>query len=126
MWRTRLAGVLATAALGATLVGCSGQSGVPGLTGAAGQASLTAAGDTAVIVSMRDDYFDPAIDTVKVNGTVTWRNDGTLTHTTTADDGSWNAALVPGQTFTHRFTQTGTFSYRCTIHQQVGQIVVIP
>lgn len=121
--RLRAAAPLLLAALG-LLAGCGdGGNLFTGLRSAAGSDGST---PTATEVSIRDDYFLPSSDTVRVNGTVTWRNDGGQTHTTTAQNGDWNASLPPGLTFQHTFTQEGTYPYSCTIHGEVGEIVVVP
>lgn len=49
-----------------------------------------------------------------------------MPHTVTADDGSFDSGtLVGGQSFTFTFTKPGTFAYRCTIHSQMRESVII-
>ena len=56
-----------------------------------------------------------------MGGTVTWSNDGQVTHTVMVNGGSFNSGdLNPGQSFSHTFTQSGTFSYYCQPHRFVG------
>jgi plastocyanin len=58
---------------------------------------------------------------VPLNTTVTWRNDDSVAHTVTANDGSFDSGtLQPGQSFSHTFTSAGTFSYYCAIHGQAS------
>jgi plastocyanin len=76
-----------------------------------------------ITVSMVDNAFQQKVDTVAVNGTVTWRNDGTRNHTTTSDATGWDSGLLaPGGTFSHQFAQAGSFPYHCTIHGNVGGV----
>ena len=74
-----------------------------------------------ITVSMVDNAFQQKTDTVAVNGTVTWRNDGANNHTTTSDATGWDSnAVAPGGTFSHQFTQAGSFPYHCKFHGGVG------
>lgn len=76
---------------------------------------------TQITVSMRDNTFQQRVDTVAVNGSVTWRNDGSTAHTSTADAGTWDSGSVgTGATFVRQFTQAGTFPYHCTFHGSAG------
>jgi plastocyanin len=70
---------------------------------------------------MRDDFFQQRVDTVAINGTVTWKNDGAVVHTTTSDAGTWDSSTVhPGDTFARQFTQAGSFPYHCAFHGAPG------
>jgi plastocyanin len=70
-------------------------------------------------VTIKNFSFNPSSITVVlgVNNTVTWTNMDAVTHTVTADDGSFNASLHAGTTFTHTFTTAGVFTYHCSIHK---------
>ncbi len=72
-------------------------------------------------VSMRDNFFQQRVDTVAVNGTVTWTNDGNIAHTSTSGTGAWDSESVgSGGTFQRQFTLAGTFAYHCTFHGAPG------
>ena len=77
-------------------------------------------------VSITDFAFSPSPLTVPVGATVTWTNNGMVSHTSTSDTGVWASALLPpGGTFSFTFTSTGTFPYHCQIHfGMVGTIIV--
>ena len=64
--------------------------------------------------------------TVAVGTTVTWTNNDSIAHDAVADNGLWNSSLLnAGQSFQFRFTTTGTFPYKCTIHpNMVGTVTV--
>lgn len=79
-----------------------------------------------VTVSMQDFSFSPQEVTVKVGDVVQWRNNGNVPHNSVSRTGAWQSQnLQPGQTFPHKFNQTGTFVYDCTLHEgMTGTIVV--
>jgi plastocyanin len=69
--------------------------------------------------------FRPRRITIDRGTRVRWVNVGSLSHTTTSDDGDWDARLSPGDRFTRRFRRAGTFTFHCSIHpEMVGTIVV--
>jgi len=73
--------------------------------------------------------YSPATITVVVgvNNTVVWRNDDTIFHTVTSTDGSFNSGTIfAGQTWSHTFTQAGTFTYYfCQYHPWMkGKVIV--
>lgn len=88
-------------------------------------------------------WYMPSVITVGVNQTVTWINQDKEIHTVTSGQSSGRAGLVrngfghangifdsgqikPGQSWTHKFTQIGTFEYFCTIHPWMeGYVKVI-
>jgi len=70
--------------------------------------------------------FDPSTVQVGVGDTVDWRNTGTMEHSVTADDGSFDSGLVAvSGTYTHTFATVGTFSYHCTPHPWMKGTVVV-
>ncbi len=79
-------------------------------------------------VEIFDNGYTPESLTVQTGQTVTWANTGELPHTVTARDGSFDSGfLVGGDTFSHVFTEVGTFEIFCTIHpEMVATITVDP
>ena len=79
-------------------------------------------------VSIVDYSFNPATLSVKAGTTVTWTNTAGQDHTVTAGDGSFDSGHVAaGSTFSHTFAAAGTFTYHCTIHNQMtGTVTVTP
>jgi plastocyanin len=71
-------------------------------------------------------YYQPATISVRVGDTVNWTNCGpTNQHTSTSSSGLWDSGtLSRGQSFSFRFTNTGTFPYRCSLHGHTGTVVV--
>jgi plastocyanin len=76
------------------------------------------------------DAFSPNPVKASVGDTVTWTNDDTTIHTVTSGTGSADPNMgkvfdsspglktlfAPKQTFTHVFTEAGTFPYFCQLH----------
>lgn len=70
--------------------------------------------------------FTPTTLTVHVATTVVWQNTSTAPHTVVGP-GYDSGLVMPGQSFSHTFTQTGTFTYTCTLHPGMsGTITVVP
>lgn len=89
--------------------------------------ALTAAGDAATPrVQMHQFKFEPAQLTVPVGATVTWTNTDEETHTVTATDRAYTSSgLEHGETFSHRFTAPGTYTYFCALHPHMTATVVV-
>jgi plastocyanin len=70
--------------------------------------------------------YTPNPITVAVGGTVTWMNNDSIAHTSTANGGTWNSGtMAPGASFSTTFSSAGTFQYHCTIHPgMVGTVTV--
>ena len=77
-------------------------------------------------VALSGFAFAPTTVTVPVGGTVTWTNKDFVAHTVTSDGGVFDSgSLASGKTFSHTFTQAGTFQYHCTVHPSMtGKIIV--
>jgi plastocyanin len=77
-------------------------------------------------VSIKNYAFSAATVTVASGTTVTWTNNDAVTHTVTADDGSFDSGnVVPGATFSHKFSTAGTVNYHCSIHTTMKGSVVV-
>jgi plastocyanin len=72
------------------------------------------------------DFAYPPTTEVDVGDSVTWNNTSGVTHTATADGGSFDTGnIADGASATVTFDTAGTFAYHCTIHpSMVGSIVV--
>jgi plastocyanin len=68
--------------------------------------------------------FRPADLVVDAGTTVVWRNTGSMTHTITANDGTFDSGpLAPGATWTHSFDRPGVVAYHCTPHPWMKGVV---
>ncbi len=78
-----------------------------------------------VVVSIRDNYFDPADITVASGTTVWWVNEGENPHNVTADDGLFDSGpLYPGDSYWVTFEGQGTVNYHCS-PQMTGSVTVV-
>jgi plastocyanin len=103
--------------------------------GTAGATPTTAAVTVGDIFfkSGRNGSSNTAVDTVAVNGTVTWTwaSNETLPHSVQSlGSPSFTSSAVqqgPGKTYTFTFTAPGTYNYNCAIHGNLmtGTIVVL-
>jgi plastocyanin len=102
--------------------------------------SARASGPT---VTLKHLQFQPAARTVKPGTTETWVDDEPITHTVTSGavtgidptsglrsgqtpDGRFDHRLESkGATASYRFTEPGTYSYFCSIHQGMNASVVV-
>jgi plastocyanin len=71
--------------------------------------------------------YSPNPLSIPVGTTLTWTNNDTTAHTTTADAGLWSSGVLqPGAQFSFTFSSPGTFPYHCSIHpNMVGTITVM-
>jgi len=106
-----------------TSTGRFGRAAVLGLAAMAGLGLLPAApasaagGPAPTDATISNFSFSPDPLTIPVGTTVQWTNDDGVSHTVTADDGSFDShPLSPHGTFTHTFGQAGVFTYHCAIH----------
>src|SRR5574338_267914 len=70
------------------------------------------------------EFFSPRIIQVNQFDTVTWTNKDNTAHTVTGS--AFDSGLVPsGNSFSHKFSENGTFGYACQLHPwMTGQVVV--
>ena len=93
-----------------------------------GSTSPVAVAQSTVSVNIQGYAFNPPsiVVVIGVNNTVTWTNNDAVTHTVTANDGSFSAAVHPGQNYTHTFETPGAFDYHCSIHTyMMGTVTVL-
>jgi plastocyanin len=132
--------------LGAVAGAQSAHAAVSGATGSPVSFTATATAGppppppTDVNVTVGNNFFqsvhngskNTAVDTVAVNGTVTWTwtSTGTVSHSvqSTGSPSFTSSAIMTGngQTYNFQFTQAGTYTYDCAVHlaAMTGRIVV--
>src|SRR5207253_5608210 len=71
--------------------------------------------------------FSPNPITIKVGDTVTWTNNGSVTHTSTSNTGAWDTGPIgSGATSSAvSFNSAGTFPYHCAIHPSMTGTVIV-
>ena len=79
-----------------------------------------------------DGCFIPSPVTIPVGGTVTWENNDTAAHTSTAGSategpsGVFDSSLImAGSSFSHTFDSAGTFDYFCMVHPWMAGTVIV-
>jgi len=79
-----------------------------------------------VKVTLKNFAFGPNEVRVKAGDKVTWTNEDIAGHTVTADGGSFGSkVLSQGKSFSHTFTEKGTFTYHCEPHPNMkGKVIV--
>ncbi|MGC1184235.1 MAG: plastocyanin/azurin family copper-binding protein [Candidatus Dormiibacterota bacterium] len=107
--------------------------------GSSSTSSCTAANaHSAVIIDATNSLkFSPTSACLKAGGTVTWKNVGDISHTTTDDAAdaaaasdaqlpsgasSWNHPLAPGTSWSLKLTVAGTYKYFCIPHETLGMV----
>ncbi len=70
--------------------------------------------------------YAPESITIKAGDTITWTNEGSLVHTVTPDDGSFDSGVLnKGDVWTHTFATPGTYAYHCTPHPWMKSTVIV-
>ncbi|WP_082956100.1 cupredoxin family copper-binding protein [Mycobacterium sp. E3339] len=114
----------------ALLAGCSAARPATGSSPTMSMGSMSASAPAAPVsgnqVNIDGFAFAPTTLTVPVGTTVTWTNRDEEPHTVAASDGSFHSpGMGTGATFTHTFTDAGTFDYVCSIHPMMRGTVVV-
>ncbi|HZR22359.1 MAG TPA: plastocyanin/azurin family copper-binding protein [Vicinamibacterales bacterium] len=102
-----------------------GQSSTPTTT------SPSATGNSTVSIvagshTLTTNAYAPNPITISQGMSVTWTNNDSIAHTSTANGGQWDSGtLAPGASFSKTFSSAGTFQYHCAIHpNMVGTVTV--
>jgi plastocyanin len=75
-------------------------------------------------VQAKDDFFSPKTVNVSKGSKVTWKFVGDNPHNVKFKSFA-SPIKQQGDTYSHKFTKTGTFKYVCTIHTgMTGKVVV--
>jgi nitrite reductase (NO-forming) len=88
--------------------------------------------------TLANKAFSPDHVKVKVGNTVIWTNNDNNIHTVTSGvantpnagevfDSGLTSLISPSKTYSHKFTNTGQFTYFCRLHPtMIGEIEVVP
>jgi plastocyanin len=77
-------------------------------------------------ITIANFQFSPASVEIAAGGSVHRTNNDSVPHQVAADDGSFQSSpLQPGSSFSHTFTQAGTYSYHCAIHPSMKGTIVV-
>ena len=89
-----------------------------------GPSTTIAAGEGVVVV--KNIAYNPRTVAVRVGQEVAWTiDDNGVTHTITADDGSFDSGRLQSGDFKHVFDQPGEMAYHCEVHARMKGTVVV-
>ncbi len=115
------------------LAACSSSSSSPAASSAASSAGSSAASVCsesaavgAVAVTVVDFNFQPAAITAKTGQVITFSNTGSAPHTATLDGGQCTTPTIqPGTSDGLTFSVAGTYTFHCSIHNQMKGTIVV-
>ncbi len=110
---------------GATVViaGCTSSSS-PSPGPVASTASTSTASQNSVAI--QNYAFSPSTLTIQKGANVTWTNYDSVQHHVVSDSSAFSSPLLnKGDTYTHQFNNTGSFSYICSIHPYMKGTIVV-
>ena len=78
-------------------------------------------------VTIDNFSFSPNTLTLSVGATVTWINHDNVPHVVSSAGNQFKKSTVlkTGQTFSHTFMATGTYSYFCSIHPRMTGTIIV-
>jgi plastocyanin len=77
-------------------------------------------------VWIQDMAFNPSTILINAGTTIKWTNKDAVTHDVTSTTGSFGSGpLNNGETFSHTFSSSGTYTYYCTIHPSMTGSVTV-
>ncbi len=77
-------------------------------------------------IAIQNYAFSPSALTIQKGANVTWKNDDSVQHNVVSDSSAFSSPLLnKGDTYTHQFNNTGTFSYICSIHPYMKGTIVV-
>ena len=107
-------------------LGFAAYTGFLGSTSAAAPAASGKVEKGTIAVAIKGLAFPNGNRIVAVGTTIVWTNDDGAIHTVTSTDHSFGSGnLSKGQTFTHKFTSIGSYSYSCKIHSFMTASVTV-
>jgi plastocyanin len=85
-----------------------------------------AAGRDTVAAAVEDFAFRPARLEIAAGTTIVWTNNGQVSHTVSAEDGSFDSGSIePGKRGSITFSRAGTFPFHCTPHPFMRGVIVV-
>jgi len=68
------------------------------------------------IVSIENFEFGPLFVNINIGESIAWKNEDSVIHDVTMDNGLFDVDINPGENFTYTFNNIGTYEYHCDIH----------
>lgn len=82
-------------------------------------------GSESKLVEITDFAFNPNNLEVRLGEIVTFKNNDSVQHTVTADNGEFNLQANPGDSVKITFDKSGTIKYHCTLHPSMTGTVTV-
>ena len=78
-------------------------------------------------IEIEDFAFAPTTLTIKKGDSVMWKNRDSVSHTVTSDSGEEinSQSLNIDQTYSHTFSNPGTYTYHCTPHPRMKGTIIV-
>ena len=77
-------------------------------------------------VAIKNYVFTPSTLTIQKGASVTWTNYDSVQHNVVSNSSAFSSPLLnKGDTYTHQFNNTGSFSYICSIHPYMKGTIVV-
>jgi plastocyanin len=77
-------------------------------------------------VAIQNYAFNPSTLTIQKGANVTWTNYDSVQHNVVSDSSAFSSPLLnKGDTYTHQFNDSGSFSYICSIHPYMKGTIVV-
>jgi plastocyanin len=76
-------------------------------------------------IKVKEMTFAPVMQNARVGDTISWVNVGSIPHTVTAKNGSFDKLLAPGARFNLVLRKQGTIDYVCTFHPGMNGMLMV-
>jgi plastocyanin len=77
-------------------------------------------------IAIQNYAFNPSTLTIQKGANVTWKNDDSVQHSVVSDSSAFSSSLLnKGDTYTHQFNNSGSFSYHCVPHTYMKGTIVV-
>ena len=76
------------------------------------------------MISIKHDAYNPPAINIRSGETVVWKNYDNEPHTVTSGNGQFDSGILePGETYSLRFTNRGTYYYYCRLHPEMTGLI---
>ena len=104
----------------------SGRSAGAGAGAGAGAADPAREPRRVVEIDIRQFRFQSDTLFIDAGTVVRWVNRDAIAHTSTSDADNWRSPLIgPGETYTRRFEEAGTYAYHCEPHPFMRAVIIV-
>jgi plastocyanin len=77
-------------------------------------------------IAIQNYAFNPSTLTIQKGANVTWKNEDSVQHDVVSDSSAFSSPLLSkGETYTHQFNSSGSFSYHCNPHSYMKGTIIV-